>query len=178
MMKYKKQWTGISAAAVMTMAGNAVAGDVTIGHVNVNGMEVGAVYIQPVTMQPMLPGMKNPADIHLEADIHALKDNGQGFPEGAWMPYLNISYTIVKKGSDWSKTGSLMAMAANDGPHYAENIKLSGPGKYQLTYHIKPPAYHAFHRHTDKETGVEPWWEPFDLSWDFAFVGVGKKGGY
>ncbi len=163
----------------LTMLGSSVhAGDVTVGHQNINGMEVGAVYIQPVTMEPMMPGMMKPADIHLEADIHALADNPHGFPEGAWMPYLNISYTLTKIGSDWSKTGALMAMAANDGPHYADNIKLDGPGKYHLTYHIKPPAYHAFHRHTDKETGVAPWWEPFDLEWDFVYVGVGKKGGY
>jgi len=168
----------LTTLGLWALAGSAQAGDVPIGAENINGMEVGAVYIQPVTMEPMLPGMMNPSDIHLEADIHALKDNAQGFNEGDWMPYLNISYTLTKKGSDWSRTGSLMAMAAADGPHYAENIKLDGPGKYHLTYHIKPPAYHAFHRHTDKETGVAPWWEPFDLEWDFTYVGTGKKGGY
>lgn len=154
------------------------AGDVQIGSVNKNGMEVGAVYIQPVTMEPMLPGMMAPADIHLEADIHALKNNQHGFPEGAWMPYLGITYSLTKKGSKWAKTGMLMPMAASDGPHYASNIKLNGPGKYHLTYHINPPPYSSFHRHTDKETGVAKWWVPFDLEWDFTYVGVGKKGGY
>ncbi|WJW75809.1 iron transporter [Thiohalobacter sp. IOR34] len=154
------------------------AGDVRIGSVEKNGMQVGAVYIQPVTMEPMLPGMAQPADIHLEADIHALRDNPQGFREGDWIPYLSISYTISKQGSDWTRSGILMPMAANDGPHYASNLKLDGAGKYRLRYHIKPPPYAAFHRHSDRETGVAPWWAPFDLEWDFIYVGVGKKGGY
>lgn len=171
------RWAAVCAG--LCMNGAVMAGDVAIGSVDINGMEVGAVYIQPVTMEPMLPGMKmQTSDIHLEADIHALKNNPHGFRAGDWMPYLDISYHISKHGSDWAVTGSLMPMAANDGPHYAENIKLDGAGKYRLTYHIKPPAYHAFHRHTDKETGVAPWWAPFDLSWDFVYVGTGKKGGY
>jgi len=33
-------------------------------------------------------------------------------------------------------------------------------------------------RHTDKETGVGPWWKPVDFHGDFKFVGTGKKGGY
>ena len=156
----------------------ALAGDVEIGTVNKNGMEIVAVYIQPVTMKPMLPGMMAQSDIHLEADIHALKNSNHGFPEGAWVPYLGITYNLTKKGSSWSKTGTLMPMAASDGPHYASNIKLDGPGKYHLVYHITPPPYNSFHRHTDKETGIAKWWVPFDLEWDFAYVGVGKKGGY
>jgi len=160
------------------MSAGVWAGDVYIGAVERHGMQVGAVYIQPVTMEPMMPGMNKPADIHLEADIHALKGNAQGFREGDWMPYLGISYALTKKGSSWEQSGTLMPMAASDGPHYADNIKLDGAGKYHLVYHIEPPAGHAFHRHTDKETGVAPWWEPFDLEWDFVYVGTGKKGGY
>lgn len=154
-----------------------IAGDVEIGTVEKNGMEIVAVYIQPVTMEPMLPGM-GPADIHLEADIHALKGNQHGFSEGDWLPYLGITYTINRVDSVWSTTGAFMPMAASDGPHYARNIKLDGAGKYQLRYHIEPPPYNGFYRHTDKETGVAEWWQPFDLEWDFIFVGVGKKGDY
>ncbi|MDG9423040.1 iron transporter, partial [Streptococcus pneumoniae] len=33
-------------------------------------------------------------------------------------------------------------------------------------------------RHVDKETGVGPWFEPFDVTQDFTFAGVGKKGAY
>lgn len=173
----KKSLAVISFISLLSI-GSTYAGDVEIGVVNKNGMEVAAVYIQPVTMEPMLPGMMKPSDIHLEADIHALKNNAHGFSEGAWIPYLQIAYTITKKGSSWSKTGMLMPMAAADGPHYASNIKLNGPGKYGLTYKINPPPYSSFHRHTDKETGIAKWWTPFEEKWDFSFVGVGKKGGY
>lgn len=166
------------ALASLLGSGVVLAGEQPIGDpVERNGMEIAAVYLQPTMMEPMLPGMGN-ADIHLEADIHAIKGNQNGFGEGEWMPYLDISYTITKQGDDWSTTGHFMPMVASDGPHYADNIKLNGPGKYHLKYHIKPPAYSGFYRHTDKETGVGAWWAPFDLEWDFAFVGVGKKGDY
>ena len=52
-----------------------------------------------------------------------------------------------------------MPMVANDGPHYGDNVKLNGPGKYKLTLNVKPPSAnpHAhFGRHVDKETGVGP----------------------
>jgi len=67
------------------------------------------------------------------------------------------------------------------GPHYGDNLKLLGPGKYTLKLHIAPPGgQHGtqFGRHTDKETGVGPWFKPFDLEYTFAYAGVGKKGGY
>lgn len=153
------------------------AADVKIGSVEHSGMQITAVYIQPVTMEPMLPGM-GPADIHLEADIKALKNNPNGFPEGAWIPYLTISYVITKKGSDWKAMGTFMPMAASDGPHYAQNIKLDGAGRYHLSYHIDPPLRSGFFRHTDKESGVGKWWDPIELEWDFVFAGYGKKGGY
>ena len=106
-------------------------------------------------MAPMLPGMdKGPFDAHLEVDIHADKDNKQGFNPGAWVPYLTVSYQIVKEGSDWSTFGTMMAMSANDGPHYGINVKFNGPGKYRISLKILPPPYNGFFRHTDKETGV------------------------
>jgi uncharacterized protein involved in high-affinity Fe2+ transport len=162
----------------MLMASNANAGDVQIGTFEKNGMEITAVYIQPVPMEPMMPGMERISDIHLEADIQAIKGNSNGFKEGHWIPYLDISFTITKHDSDWAITGDLMPMAASDGPHYARNIKLDGPGKYHLRYNIDPPSFDGFFRHTDKETGVGSWWEPFSLEWDFVFVGTGKKGAY
>lgn len=156
---------------------SSIAADVKIGTFEKNGMEIVAVYIQPVIMAPMLPGM-GPSDIHLEADIHALKSNQHGFAEGDWVPYLGITYLISKVDSDWSTTGAFMPMVASDGPHYARNIKLDGAGKYKLRYSIEPPPFNGFYRHTDKETGVAKWWKPFDLEWNFIYVGVGKKGGY
>lgn len=165
------------AASMATASGAAVAGDVAIGEVNKNGMDIAAVYIQPTMMEPKMPGM-GASDIHLEADISAATDNQHGFSEGSWVPYLGITYEIRKQGSDWSTLGELMPMVASDGPHYAANIKLDGPGKYSLSYHITPPPYQGFYRHIDKETGVAAWWAPFDLNWEFAYVGTGKKGGY
>ncbi|KGD97090.1 membrane protein [Achromobacter sp. RTa] len=146
------------------------------------GMEIGAVYLQPIEMDP--PGMMRPAkdsDVHLEADIHATAGNKTGFPEGEWVPYLVVKYEIQKVGSQNVQKGTFMPMVANDGPHYGENVKLEGPGKYKLKYSILPPTADKmshFGRHVDKETGVGPWFEPFDLEYEFVFAGTGKKGGY
>ena len=35
-----------------------------------------------------------------------------------------------------------------------------------------------FGRHTDKETGVGPWFKPFTVEYEFTYAGIGKKGGY
>jgi len=161
------------------LAGTVRAAEFPIGEaVQRNGMEIGAVYLQSVVMEPMLPGMSAQADVHLEADVHALPKNPNGFGPGDWVPYLGITYRLRKLGSDWEQFGPFTPMVASDGPHYGANVKLDGPGKYRLTYRFQPPPYQGFFRHTDKETGVAPWWAPFDVSWDFTYVGVGKKGGY
>lgn len=146
-----------------------------------NHMIIHAVYLQPVSMSPAIPGLEsNPAhaDVHLEADIHAGKNEPHGFQPGAWMPYLTVSYHLSKKGSNWQDLGTFMAMTANDGPHYGANVKLDGPGKYTLTLKIEPPPYAGFFRHTSKQTGVPAWWKPFSVSWTFAWAGNGKLGGY
>ena len=147
------------------------------------GMEVGAVYLQPISMDP--PGMMRAAaesDVHMEADISALENNAHGFQEGSFVPYLNISYRLQKTGSEQVLEGDFHAMVANDGPHYGDNLKLMGPGKYQLTYFVSAPGQQAhgehFGRHTDKETGVAPWFERCELHYSFTCAGIGKKGGY
>lgn len=146
------------------------------------GMEVGAVYLQPIEMDP--PGMMRPAadsDVHLEADISALENNHHGFQEGSFVPYLQITYQLQRTGSSQIIQGDFHAMVASDGPHYGDNVKLDGPGQYQLTYRVTAPGgqhQHAFGRHTDKETGVAPWFEPCELSYSFTYAGTGKKGGY
>lgn len=146
------------------------------------GMEIGAVYLQPIEMDP--PGMMRPAkdsDVHLEADIHATAGNKTGFPEGEWVPYLVVNFEIQKVGSQNVQKGTFMPMVANDGPHYGDNVKLEGPGKYKLKYTILPPSENKmahFGRHVDKETGVGPWFEPFELDYEFVYAGTGKKGGY
>ncbi len=146
------------------------------------GMDIGAVYLQPVEMEP--DGMMKKAaesDIHIEADIHAQANNPNGFEEGAWIPYLLVKFEVTKIGSPYKVAGDFMPMVANDGPHYGDNIKLAGPGKYKVKYTILPPSenHHAhFGRHTDRATGVRPWFKPFDVEYEFTYVGIGKKGGY
>lgn len=172
--------TLICAGALFTAGAlPALAAEHSIGKpIQKNDLIIAAVYLQPVHMTPMMAGMDAQYDVHLEADIHADRDEPHGFAPGDWIPYLTISYEISKADSNWHTFGQFMPMVANDGAHYGDNIKLDGPGKYHLTYKILPPPYAGFARHTDKETGVEPWWDPMTVSWDFAYVGVGKKGGY
>lgn len=171
------------AAATFCMVTSAYALEYPIGEpVMGGGLEVAAVYLQPIEMDP--PGMMlaaEKADIHLEADIHATKDNVNGFANGDWVPYLDISYELTKDGKTVSK-GPLMGMVASDGPHYGDNVKLDGVGNYKLTFHIAPPPSTGhmamFGRHVDKETGVAPWFAPFDAAYEFTYTGTGKKGGY
>lgn len=171
------------ALAGVGLASSALAAEYPIGQPqDLNGLEVAAVYLQPVEMEPggMMRAAKD-SDIHLEADIHATADNTNGLPEGAWTPYLNIQYALQKKGSDTVIKGEFMPMVANDGPHYGDNVKLEGPGKYQLTFVIGSPesaAGNHFGRHVDKETGVAPWFKTFELKYEFVYAGTGKKGGY
>lgn len=167
-------------------AAPALAGEMPIGQpLEMNGMSVMGVYLQPVVMQPAMGDQDaKKTDIHLEADVKALKDNPNGFREDSWIPYLSVDYTIAKRGSDWKASGTLHPMVANDGPHYGANVALSGPGQYDVTFRVTPPGNDAhghaqvFLRHTDKETGVQGWWKPFEFKGDFKFVGTGKKGGY
>ena len=172
--------SALTLAAVL-VAMPATAREYPIGKpVKQNGMEIGTVYLQPIEMEPA--GMMRPAadsDIHLEADIKAGHANKNGFPEGEWVPALNVHYVLQKVGSTDTIEGDMMAMVANDGPHYGDNVKLAGPGKYQLTVTIAPPGTQQhFGRHVDKETGVAPWFQPFQVKQDFVFAGTGKKGGY
>ncbi|CAM5419779.1 iron transporter [Eoetvoesiella caeni] len=173
----------VSALLGLGITVSAVAAEYPIGKPSERGgLEVAAVYLQPVEMDP--PGMMRAAkdsDIHLEADIHALADNPNGLPEGAWAPYLVVDYQLQKIGSDKVIKGNLMPMVANDGPHYGDNVKLDGPGKYKLTFSVAPPSANAmshFGRHVDKETGVGAWFAPFTLDYEFVYAGTGKKGGY
>ena len=170
------------ALSLVCLSSAAFAAETPVGkHQILNGMEIGAVYLQPVTMDMtgmMLDAAKS--DIHLEADIHAVKGNPNGFSEGDWIPYLMIDYVLEKVGGK-KQTGHMMPMVASDGPHYGDNVKLQGPGKYKLTLNIQPQSYNTgamFGRHIDKETGVGPWFKPFELHYEFAFAGIGKKGGY
>jgi uncharacterized protein involved in high-affinity Fe2+ transport len=171
---------GALASFAIVVTQPAFAAETSIGQpVVIDGIILHPVYLQPVHMAPELPGMAHGTfDAHLELDAHADKNNAQGFDPGAWIPYLTVSYSLRKIGGDWSAVGTMMAMTANDGPHYGANVKFDGPGKYRLQVSILPPPYAGFLRHTDKETGVAPWWAPIQENWDFVYTGVGHKGAY
>jgi len=171
----------LTLTAALGLAAPAFAAEMPVGKPqHCGGMEIAAVYLQPITMEP--EGMMRPArhsDIHLEADIHATEDNKNGFPEGAWMPYLRVHYKLAKEGNKTPIEGEFHPMVANDGPHYGENIKMLGAGKYHLEFTILPPAAASmFGRHVDKETGVAPWFKECVVNYDFVYAGTGKKGGY
>ncbi|MDG6897242.1 iron transporter [Actinobacillus delphinicola] len=148
--------------------------EVPIGEpINMNGMEIAAVYLQPVDMEPRGMGLSaKQSDIHLEADIHADNGNKNGFGEGEWIPYLTIAYKLTNLDTGATQEGNFMPMVASDGPHYGANIKMMGPGNYKVTYHIDPPPKAGMHRHTDKDTGVARFWKPFDVSYEFKYVGL------
>jgi hypothetical protein len=173
-------------AALALMAASAGAVEQPVGTPqNVSGMEVAAVYLQPVEMEPD-GHMRKAAesDVHLEADIHALASNPNGFAEGSWVPYLHIRYELNKQGASQPIKGEFMPMVASDGPHYGDNVKLQGPGRYTLRLTIAAPNApentlgNHFGRHTDRATGVRPWFKPFTVEWEFTYAGIGKKGGY
>ena len=148
----------------------------------VAGMEVAAVYLQPIEMDP--PGMMREAkdsDVHLEADIKAMKGNKNGYAEGDWIGYLGVKYELSKAGDSQVLKGDFMPMVADDGPHYGDNVKLMGPGKYTLKLTVAPPSadpHTHFGRHVDKETGVGPWFNTFTVEYEFTYAGIGKKGTY
>jgi uncharacterized protein involved in high-affinity Fe2+ transport len=178
-----RQFRLLAGLAAMAVAAAAGALEYPIGKPQIrNGMEIAAVYLQPVTMEP--PGMMREAkasDIHLEADIKATDKSDNGFADGTWIPYLAIQYELRKQGSSDGITGTMMPMVASDGPHYGDNVKLAGPGRYKLTLSVAPPGgdpHSHFGRHVDKETGVGAWFKPFTVEYEFAYAGVGKKGGY
>lgn len=176
----------IALAGALTLASQAHAVEYPIGVPEQrNGMEIAAVYLQPIRMEP--DGMMRPSeqtDIHLEADISALDINPNGFAEGTWIPFLQVRYEVTKDDTGETVSGDLMPMVASDGPHYGDNVKLMGPGKYRVKYTIQPPNApdnpygKHFGRHTDRLTGVRPWFEPFAVNYEFVYAGIGKKGGY
>lgn len=167
---------GAAAAAILTS--NAFSAEVPIGEpIEKNGMEIAAVYLQPIDMEPkgidLAPSL---ADIHLEADIHAIEGNENGFAAGEWMPYLKVSYVLKNTDNGKIKEGTFMPMVAADGPHYGANIKMDGGvGNYELTFKIDNPATQGFGRHADKATGVGKWWAPFEVNYTFKYTGTPKE---
>jgi len=161
----------LTATALLIAAFPAAAREYFVGGpVQKFDMEIVANYLVGVEMAPMPAGMVHGPDvIHLEADVHATADNIYGYPDGAWIGYLTIDYTIVKVGTNWQAKGKLVPMTAKDGPHYANNVKMNGPGQYRVTYRFTPPEANGFLRHVDKETGVPTWWAPFEQQFTFMY---------
>ena len=140
--------------------------DVTVGP-----LKVGGVYFQPVDMEPEVGTPAADSSMHLEADIHAVKDNNLGFGTGDFVPGLTVDYSIKDKSGNAVQEGTLMPMNASDGPHYGLNLPKLDAGTYDVTFSIKPPT--GWLLHTDKTTGVEGrfWTEPLvaefpDWQWD------------
>ncbi len=146
-------------------------------------LSVGAVSLQPITMAPA--GMMRPraqSDIHLEMDIHAKTSlKSRGFAPGDWLPNVIIHYTIQKIGDlkPLMSDGMLMPMAASDGTHYGDNVKLAGPGFYIVTFDAHTDPHFGWHTDTDsKVLGTEFVDWHFKQSYLMKWSGVGKLGGY
>jgi periplasmic iron binding protein len=172
MTKLRAVAAGLACAAAMLAAAQpAGAREYFVGGpVHVNDMEIVANYLVGVQMAPMTRSMvMGPDVIHLEADVHATADNKYGYPDSAWVGYLTINYLVEKVGSPWRATGTLKPMTAKDGPHYADNIRMAGPGTYKVTYRFTSPEANGFYHHVDKETGVPGWWKPFTTTFTFTY---------
>jgi periplasmic iron binding protein len=138
-----------------------------------NQMRISAVWLPAIQMN----GLSEPSPssfIHIEADIHATEGNRNGFPKDEFVPYLTVHYTIVsldepaKSPGVTPITGTMMPMTARDGWHYGASIEMPRAGRYKVTYSIDPP---SAGRHSDPITGVDPWWKPFEVSFDWDYQG-------
>ena len=115
-------------------------------------INLSAVWFQAVPMEnETISYSAEDADIHIEADISAL-ENDLGYPVGEWVPYLTVDYKIDDQDGNEVVSGTFMEMAASDGPHYGNNIKLD-PGIYDLTITIHSPGENGYLIHSDAETG-------------------------
>ncbi len=139
-----------------------------------NQMRIAAVWLPMVQMDGM-PALSSSSMIHIEADITATGGNRNGFPKDAFIFGLVVVYTIVPADagakSALPMSGELRPMLARDGAHYGATIEMPRAGHYKLTYAIKPPSETGVGLHRDAATGVDPWWEPFEVSFDWDYPG-------
>jgi uncharacterized protein involved in high-affinity Fe2+ transport len=139
-----------------------------------NQMRIAAVWLPPIEMDGMA-GPSSSSLIHIEADIHATEGNRNGFPKDEFVPYLSVRYSIVPIAKPSPATsaeqiaGTMKPMMARDGWHYGASIEMPHPGRYKVIYAIEPP---AAGRHSDPVTGVDPWWKPFEVSFDWDYPGL------
>jgi uncharacterized protein involved in high-affinity Fe2+ transport len=109
-----------------------------------------------------------PDSVFLTADVHATRDNAQGFT--GFIPYLSISFALTKDGEPtFKKAGLLYPTAGKNGPRYIGATVMAGPGAYHLTYIVSPPSAHGMYRQTGKDNGVPDWWKPITAKWDFTY---------
>jgi uncharacterized protein involved in high-affinity Fe2+ transport len=139
-----------------------------------NHMRIAAVWLPPIEMEGMI-GMAGPSSsdvIHLEADIHATEGNPNGFAKDEFVPYLKIHYEIRPTGGgEPIHQGELIPMIARDGLHYGASVAMPKPGRYQLLYDLQPPSSGGLGRHSDPITGVDPWWKPLRVAFDWDYPG-------
>jgi uncharacterized protein involved in high-affinity Fe2+ transport len=144
-----------------------------------NQMVIAAVYLPPVQMEGM-PDTASAALIHLEADVKATEGNRNGFAKNEKIPYLVVHYKIVPRGATGKEKsvesfeGKMWPMMARDGFHYGASIEMPRAGRYTLTYAFQPPSAGGLGRHADRATGVDPWWKPFDVLFDWDYPGPPK----
>lgn len=140
----------------------------------VGPLNVAMVYFQPVDMEPAGMGLAAAkSSFHLEADIHALKDNNLGYGTGDFVPDLTVSYEIINKDTkETAVSGTFMQMNAADGPHYGGNVKLDEAGSYTVKLTIASPAEKGWALHVDKETGVKGkfWTKPLEVQFDWDYT--------
>lgn len=175
----KRPVVSVLSLVYLLMAGNASAqpGERALGEPRRwQGLEIAAAYSSPVDVEPpALIRTPEQADVHLKAAIRALPGNPQGFPADQWVPYLHVEYRLRKLNEGKSIHGHLVPMAAAGGPHYGDNVKLAGAGKYRLRYTIHPPgsadneAGRHFARHAGGQSGVQPWFKPFSVEFEFEY---------
>ncbi|APS35150.1 MULTISPECIES: iron transporter [Serratia] len=141
------------------------------GPVEHEGMEIASSYLVGITMEPDITSMAMGNDIiHLESDVHATQNNIWGFSQDEWIPYLSINYVMTKKDDkNFVAFGQLLPMIAKDGAHYAQSLKMNGPGTYTVRLKYSAPDEKNFLRHTDKETGVPKWFKPFIETFTFSY---------
>lgn len=161
----------LASASILAVGEAAQASEFYIGEPVVEqGIQFSPAYLTGIEMDRHPAGMSMSKDaVHIEIDIHAAKGGTHGFAEDAWIPYLPVELTVEKVGGGYKEAKVLAPMEADDGPHYANNFGMAGPGEYKATYVVGSPASSGFLRHVDKETGVPDWWEPITVSWTFPY---------
>jgi uncharacterized protein involved in high-affinity Fe2+ transport len=101
----------------------------------------------------------------LSVDVRGTQGNKNGFGLNEFIPYLTVTYALRPKAGGETVQGQLYPLVGRYGLRYGNNVPVQGPGPYTLTLGVEPPIKVGFGRHTDIETGVGRWWQPFQVEW-------------